>query len=105
MSSIPKPVNRNAVKPVYLVVVEDPTEKDGFAYYKSQDLNKSGAGSIEIRGFQLNKTQAGQLVKDPRATVSAKTEPKAVDRTIPWHRVIRIENTTYNKPQGEKNEY
>lgn len=103
MSAIPKPVNRSATKPIYLVVAEDPTEKDGFAYYKSQDLNEGGS-LLELRGFQLNKTQAGQLKKDPHATVSAKTEPKAVNCKIPWHRVIRIENTTYQKPQGETNE-
>lgn len=102
MSVIPKPVNRAATKPIYLVVAEDSTEKDGFAYYKSQDLNEGGS-ILELRGFLLTKTQAGQLQKDPHAT-SAKTELKAVNRKIPWHRVIRIENTTYQKPQGENNE-
>lgn len=99
MSAIPKPVNRSATKPVYLLVVEDPTEKDGFAYYKSQDLNE-GTAVLEFRGFHLTKTQAGQLTKDPHAN-SAKTETKAVNRKIPWHKIIRIENVTYQKPQGE----
>lgn len=99
MSAIPKPVNRSATKPVYLIVAEDPTEKEGFSFYKSQNLVEGGA-FLELSGFHLTKTQAGQLTKDPRAN-SAKTELKAVNRKIPWHRIIRIENVTYQKPQGE----
>jgi hypothetical protein len=105
MSGIPRVVDRSATKPIYLIVVEDPTEKDGVTFYKTQDLDEGNVTSLELRGFQLNKTQAGQLVKDPRAsTTSAKTETKAVNRKIPWHRIIRIENTTYKKPQGENHE-
>ncbi len=100
MSFTPKVVDRSANKPIYLVVAEDPTEKDGYAYYKCKDLNEGGS-ILELRGFQLSKTQAGQLIKDPHATISAKTEPIAVNRKIPWHRIIRIENTTYQKPQGD----
>lgn len=103
MSAIPKPVNRSATKPIYLVVAEDPTEKDGYAYYKSQNLIESVA-VLELSGIQVTKTHAGQLQKDPNAKGSAKTEPKAVNCKIPWHRVIRIENITYNKPQGENYE-
>lgn len=99
MSGIPRVVDRSATKPIYLVIVEDPTEKDNIAYYKAQDLNEGSIPTLEIRGFQLSKTQAGQLVKDPHAN-SAKVGA-AVNRKIPWHRVIRIENTTYQKPQGE----
>lgn len=91
-------------KPIYLIIAEDQTETDGIVYYKTRALNQ-GPASIDFRGFQLTKTQAGQLLKDPYATTeSAKKEPKSVNRIIPWHRIIRIENTTYQKPQGEKNE-
>jgi hypothetical protein len=105
MSGIPKVVDRSATKPIYLIVVDDPTEKEGFAYYQTQNLIESSIPALEFRGYQLTRSQAGQLVKDPHAK-SAKMEPRAVNRKIPWHRVIRIENTTYNnKPQGESNEY
>lgn len=101
MSGIPKVVNRSANKPIYLLVVEDPTEKENVAFYMYKDFVE-GSSILEFRGFKLTKTQAGQLVKNPYATVSAKAE--SVNRKIPWHRVIRIENTTYQIPQGEKNE-
>lgn len=100
MSFQPKVVDRSANKPIYLIVAEDPTEKDGYAYYRCKDLNEGGA-ILELRGFQLSKAQADKLIKDPHATTSAKTEPQAVNRKIPWHRIIRIDNTTYQKPQGE----
>jgi len=94
---------RSAIKPIYLIVAEDPTVKGGFAYYKAQALIE-GPNFLELRGFLLTKAQAEQTIQDPHATVVAKTEPKAVNRRIPWPRVIRIENTTYQKPQGENNE-
>jgi hypothetical protein len=103
MSNLPRILNRSAIKPVYLLVVEDPTTTEGIAYYKSQDLIE-GNTVLEFRGFLLTKQQADKISKNPHAEISAKTEPKAVNRKIPLHRVIRIENTTYQKPQGESNE-
>lgn len=100
MSVIPRPVNRSATKPVYLVVAEDSTEKEGVAYYQAKDLNEGGLASLELRGFYISKTQADQLTEDPYAK-SADTDVKAVNRKIPWHRVIRIDNLTYKTPQGE----
>jgi uncharacterized protein (UPF0248 family) len=93
--------NRSATKPIYLIVAEDPYTTDGFAFYKAQDLMETNA-VLEFRGFLLTKKQAESIVKDPHAE-SAKTE-KAVNRKIPWHRVIRIENTTYKIPQGENHD-
>jgi hypothetical protein len=101
--SFPQPsiVNRSTIKPIYIIVAEDLSESEGISYYKSQDLNECNA-FLEFRGFLLTKTQAAKAIKDPHATISAKTEIKAINRKIPWHRVIRIENITYNKtPQGE----
>ena len=103
MSGIPKVINRSAIKPIYLIVVEDPTTTDSFVFYKAQDLIETG-NTLEFRGFLLTKTQADKLTKEPYAANSPKTEPKAVNRKIPWDRVIRIENTTYQKPQGESND-
>lgn len=104
MSILARVPNRSATKPIYLVVVEDPSLTDGIAYYQSQELIE-GSAALEFRGFLLTKKQADSLAKDPYAKQStkqsAKTEPIAVNRKIPWHRVIRIENTTYQKPQGE----
>jgi len=104
MVGIPPVSQPSDSKPIYLIVANDSTEKDGIVYYKTRALNQ-GPATLEFRGFQLTKTQAGQLLKDPYATTnSAKTEPKSVNRIIPWHNIIRIENTTYQKPQGEKYE-
>jgi hypothetical protein len=92
-----QPVDRSAIKPIYIIVAEDPSEPEGIAYYKSQDLNENSA-FLEIRiGYLLNKTQAVKLVKDPHASINGKTEPKAINRKIPWSRIIRIDHITYNK--------
>ena len=85
------------------MVVEDPMEKENVAFYKTQDLTESAYG-YDFRGFLLTKQQADKLRKDPyesSATTNAKSEPKPVNRKIPMHRVIRIENVTYRKQQGE----
>jgi hypothetical protein len=103
MTVMPKVLDRSATKPIYLLVVEDPMEKEKVAYYKTQELTES-ASTFEFRGFLLTKQQADKLRKDPyeaNATTSAKSEPKPVNRKIPMHRIIRIENVTYRKPQGE----
>lgn len=98
-------VDRTAIKPIYIIVAEDPQAVEGIAYYKSQDINECGT-FLEFRGCELTKTQAAKLTKDPHAQLSTKSaEIKLINRKLPWHRVIRIENITYNKtPQGEKND-
>jgi hypothetical protein len=103
MVTIPKVSDRSANKPIYLVVAEDPTEKDGFAYYLCKSIMES-TSFLDLTGFQLNKTQAGQLRKDPYAIPGVKPELQVVNRKIPWHKIIRIENTNYKKPQGENYE-
>jgi uncharacterized protein (UPF0248 family) len=102
----PSIVNRSATKPIYLIVVEDPSETEGIVIYRSQDINESNA-FLDFRGIQLTKAQAAKTSKDPHAPIIAakNTEIKQINRRIPWHRVIRIENITYNKtPQGETND-
>jgi len=102
----PSIVNRSTIKPIYLIVAEDPYETDGVAFYRTQDLNEGNA-SLEFRGIQLTKTQAAKTIKDPHAPITAakNAEIKQINRKIPWHRVIRIENITYNKtPQGDTND-
>ena len=100
MSYIPKVSDRSANKPIYLVIAEDLLEKEGLSYYYVKNMIE-GNSFLDLTGFQLTKTQAGQLRKDPYATLSAKTELETVNRKIPWHRIIRIENTNHKKPQGE----
>jgi hypothetical protein len=100
----PSIVNRSTIKPIYIIVVEDPSEAEGVVLYKSQDINENNI-FLEFRGFQLTKAQAAKAIKDPHAQISAKTEIKPINRRIPWHRVIRIDHITYNKtPQGETND-
>jgi len=102
----PSIVNRATIKPIYIIVAEDPYETEGVALYRSQDMNECSA-FLDFRGIQLTKTQAAKAIKDPHATITAakNTEIKQINRKIPWHRVIRMENITYNKtPQGETND-
>lgn len=102
----PSIVNRSTIKPIYIIVADDPSEESGVALYRSQDMNECNA-FLEFRGIQLTKMQAVKAIKDPHASITstAKTEIKQINRKIPWHRVIRIENITYNKtPQGENND-
>lgn len=101
--SQPSIVDRNTIKPIYIIVAEDISENEGIAFYRSQDITESNT-FLDFRGIQLTKTQAAKAIKDPRAPITAKTDIKQINRKIPWLRVIRIENITYNKPQGETND-
>ena len=95
--SFPQPSipNRSTTKPIYIVVAEDPSDASGLVYYKSQDLVETGL-YVDLKGVQLTKTQAANTIKDPRATITSKTELKQINRRIPWHRIIRMENITYS---------
>jgi uncharacterized protein (UPF0248 family) len=102
----PSIVNRSTIKPIYLIVAEDPSETEGIALYKTQDVNEFNA-FLEFRGIQLTKTQAAKIIKDPHASITAakNSEIKQINRKIPVHRIIRMENITYQKtPQGETND-
>jgi hypothetical protein len=93
-----KPVDRSAVKSIYILVAEDPTTKEKVQYYKTDSLSTiETAGFFEFRGFLLTKAQADNLVKQSAAT-SVGIE---VNRKIPVHRIIRIENVTYTKVKTE----
>jgi hypothetical protein len=97
----PSIVNRSATRPIYIIVVEDPSDPDGIVLYKSQDVTECNF-FLEFRGIQLTKAQAAKTTKDPHATIETKTEIKPINRRIPWSRVIRMDHITYNKtPQGE----
>lgn len=92
-------------KPIYLLLAEDKTEKAGISYYI---VNSSVEGSavIDIKGYEINKTQAEKFRKDPygmkETLEKAKDAVNTINRKIPWNNVIRMENLNHNKPQGEK---
>lgn len=96
-----KVTDRSALKPIYIVIVEDLTEKNKLCYYKAQEFTET-SNYLEIRsGVLLTKLQAENLSVDPYAKNNAKTE---VNRKIPWHRIIRMDNITYKTAkltQGE----
>lgn len=97
-----KVVDRATTKPIYLVIAEDQTTETGIQYYKVRDLNDNGSSALGVKGILLTKQQADKFIKNPHAEISAKMEFKEIDRKIPWHKVIRIDNITYKvKPQGE----
>ena len=93
VQQIPKPADRSATKPIYIVRAEDPTVESVFQYYQANSLVKN-TFSAEIRGLTLSKAQAEKLGKNPNATVKA---TKEIHIEIPWHRIISIINITYKK--------
>jgi len=95
-SGMPKPSNRSATKPTYLLKVEDLYEKENVVYYKSNKLDIYAA-HITFSGFELTKKQAEKIRKEPNA-VEAEAN---VNYYIPWQRVISIQNVTYKKVQGK----
>jgi len=102
VNQIPKPADRSANKPIYLVEVEHPGSKGKVKHYRVTNLVKFQT-HISISGFELSNAQAEGLRENPNAKEVAGRE---INYEIPWHRVVRIENVTYKKQkaQGEKND-
>ena len=95
-----KPADRSANKPVYLVRIVDPESKTKIAFYKALNLNKN-ATHVEVRGYQLTKKQAEDLIQNPYVEISG----KEINHEIPWNYIVRIENVTYKmQQQGNKND-
>lgn len=86
----PKIVNRADTKPVYIVVVSDPTHKRGIRFYKTQDLLES-VNYVEFRkGTLLTKKQSDLLQISKEEQAKTEVVQKVVSRKIPWHNVISI---------------
>ncbi len=87
----PKPNDRQATKPIYIVLTEDRTFKEGICYYKAENIDRQ-VSHVNIRGSVITEAQFKSLGKNLNAKI-AKTE--LVNIEVPWQRVIRIENLTY----------
>jgi len=85
-------------KPVYLVISESFESKSKLSFFKTTNLTKQSMW-IEIRGFEITKTQADNLKENPYAKETGETE---INIDIPWSQVKRIVNVTY-KQQGKQN--
>lgn len=94
---IPKPVNKSATKPTYILVAEDSTVKDGIQYYQFSYIERH-ANYIVIRGSALTKAQAKKLESENAKEVEEKA---TVNVEVPWHRVVRIDNVTYKQKRTE----
>jgi hypothetical protein len=92
-----KPVDRASVKPLYVIVAEDPTEKEGIIYYVTKDMIQKGF-LLEFRGFVVSKKQA-EMVNKQKSIDVIKTK-NGINRQIPAWKVITIDNVNY---QANKN--
>lgn len=92
-----KPADPSKIKPVYLVVAEDPESptKNKLSYYKTGSISV-GASLVELRGYQLcSKEQRKNAEENPREVIG-----KEINVQLPINRIVRIITLTYKK--GEK---
>ena len=107
MSYPAKVVDRSATKPIYLIIAIDETVKGKIAYYRTNDGMETN-NYYEFRGVLLaDKAQADLLTKNAKGSANpdgaqpVKTvDDIEVNRKLPWHRIIRIDNLSY-KPKKE----
>jgi S-adenosylmethionine hydrolase len=92
--NMPKPANRSANKPVYLLKAEDPTVKEKVVLYKVSSIDRFG-DYISIKGIELSKAQVKQVKENAHVSIAG----REINIEIPWHRVISIENLTYKLAQ------
>lgn len=95
---IPKPADRSAHKPIYLVVVEDPRIKGKIQYYRGIKVDRF-EHTLSIIGHEVTKAQAEELVENPHATI---VDGREINREIAYQKLVCIDNLTYKrKAQGE----
>lgn len=90
-----KPAN-HATNLIYLVSVEDPSDKAKSRNFLANKVDKVSYG-VELKGFEINnKKQLSNLKTFEDAIELAKKESiEMIDLMIPWQRVISIKNMSY----------
>lgn len=93
-----KIVNNNidgSINPVYIVAVEDPTNKTGLTYYRVEKILDGHMNFVEFQKcYEISKTEYTKLSENKETKIKA---TKALNPKIPWGRIIKIVNTIYNK--------
>lgn len=98
VQQIPKPSDRSAHKPIYLIVAEDSRVKGKIQYYRATKVDK-WEHTVSIVGHAVTKAQADELTENPYAT---KVDGREINIEITYPKLVCIENITYKKKaQGE----
>lgn len=96
MSVIPKPADKNATKPIYIVAIQG-VSKDDLTFIKTrQDFFNIYENHIDIRGIVITKTEANRLRKATEIDRSLGEKSKQISWIIPIHQWVRTENISFN---------
>jgi hypothetical protein len=88
--TIPGPSDRSKNLPIYLVIVEDPTNKKRLTYIRATRLDYKD-GMVELWGQVLEKAEIENPLQE--------TNSKKVHWVIPNTKLVRIENVSYNNKE------
>jgi len=87
---------KEAAKAVYLIKTEDPTEKKGVVYYRSQDVENRGT-FISLRGSLIDEKAVADVLANPLNEIG-----EEINVELPLSRVISIRNATYSGTKTTK---
>lgn len=92
----------NAAKVIYIIMVEDPSVKNGIDSFLCSKKNlRQGAEVIEITGVPFNNSAKNKNI----TTVQAEKlfeDAAGVNIIVPWQRVISIKNLSYKQSTTRK---
>lgn len=91
-----QPIDKNATKPIYIVTIQEPNEKD-LTYIKTrQDFFNVYSTHIDIRGIVITKTVASKLQKEKKFERSLGEKDEQIHWIIPLNRWVKTENISFN---------
>lgn len=97
MTENPQNPAKNTTKPVYIVAVEDPKNKEKVSYYQTfKMVEKSNV--LDILGYQIPSSAITKIKSNSDAeNITKDKEP--INIWFPWSKIISIQNITYKKAQ------
>lgn len=95
MSHIPKPVDKNATKPIYVITVRD--EEDKLVYIKTrQDYFNIFPTHIDVKGLIITKAQATKLKKASDIDRTFGKKEDQINFLIPLSKWVKTDNISFN---------
>lgn len=93
--------NKNLVnstnKLLYILVVEDPSQKTNVRYFATTKIDKLATG-VDVIGYDFTNAQSNKLKTwDDALGLATKEESEILSIFFPWHRIINIRNVSYKQ--------
>ena len=94
-------MKEGVTKPAYIVKIEDLSSKTKTRSYLTFSIREDSPVFLSIKCFEFDEKQEDpselRSENDVKNYLKSQESVKLKDIRIPWHRVIYVENNSYNK--------